>query len=287
MYLDNTAPTSTISITGTAQNYNNNIVKITVGGSDDDSKIKEYCYTTTDNSAYCAWNTSNVFNNVNTQQTEGSGNTVTYYAFTKDKAGNISSSKKGTYTLYTKCTAKTRTGNGSYGSCSAECDGGTKYRDVYYEDSYLGVSCPNGSESTSCNSRSCCSSTTSSYQYCSADCGWGSEVYREYSTYTGEYCGTSYGSDCYAGSCYTPPPPSYDPPAPSCDAACEIKEISNFWQENDLGSQANFDKYLAENGPIVTSGGTVVSSYQDVKDIRSSGGLTTNDRGDCTINVTC
>ena len=93
-----------------------------------------------------------------------------------------------------------------------------------------------------------------------------------------------YGCDCY-GTCYVDTTPTVS--APACDAACKILNTADYWQTSCPGcSQESFTNKIAKDG-IDVGGGTIIHSYQDVKDIRTAGGLTTNAKEDCTVNVTC
>ena len=99
-------------------------------------------------------------------------------------------------------------GYGSWGGCSASCGGGTQYRDVYHYSNYTGQYCSATSQSQSCNTHSCCSSTYvggyGSWGSCSASCGGGTQyadVYY-YSNYNGQYCSTgSTSQSCNTHSC--------------------------------------------------------------------------------------
>ena len=54
------------------------------------------------------------------------------------------------------CSDKRISSYGNWGSCSASCGGGTRYRDVYYVSNYDGSSCGSSKESESCNTQTCC-----------------------------------------------------------------------------------------------------------------------------------
>ena len=73
--------------------------------------------------------------------------------------GHVSEVKSKSYATYKYCDAKNRTGESGYGDCSESCGGGTQSRTVYYSDKFFpDQTCPNGSESSSCNTHDCPSS---------------------------------------------------------------------------------------------------------------------------------
>ena len=164
VYVDKTAPTSSISVKSTNSKYNVNTVDITVSGSDSESGITAYCYSTSSTSC-SSWQTTGTFENVNTGISATDGGSITYYGYTKDAVGNISpgASQKytscgtGTYEYYdctddgykrnrkkNECTNKydyEKTAKAcksddyscdEYGSCSTSCGSGTKTRTCYY-----------------------------------------------------------------------------------------------------------------------------------------------------------
>ena len=120
------------------------------------------------------------------------------------------------------CCSSTYTTYSGYGSCSASCGGGTKYRTGYTYSNYNGQQCSSWTESASCNTQGCCDSTYGSGGYwtgCSAACDTGTQNYYSYrySNYNGQYCGavntdwsycnthsccsSTYGSGGYWTSC--------------------------------------------------------------------------------------
>ena len=103
------------------------------------------------------------------------------------------------------CSSIERSGEGSWKSCSATCNGGTQTRDVYYQSAYdHRTSCGTHTDedSQSCNTVSCCDSQftyiSESSGSCQGSCGTGSRyISRRYiSRVTGQDCGD-------AGSHYT------------------------------------------------------------------------------------
>ncbi len=131
----------------------------TVLGTDSSSGVDKVCITTSDDSSTCSWvdmiSNEYIDKNFKTKSDTGSGETESFYAFIKDKAGNVSDSKKVDYKLYTYCTYNIRK-EGEWGSCSKDCGGGVQKRTIYYNDKYVpSHSCPAGEETQSCNTNSC------------------------------------------------------------------------------------------------------------------------------------
>ena len=111
------------------------------------------------------------------------------------------------------CCSSTKTNWNSWGSCSKTCGGGTRTRTGTIVSTYDGSYCGSDSESERCNSRDCCSSTTTSWgswSSCSASCGGGTkERYGDiYSDYDGSYCGWDYDyKSCNTHACEPEPDP--------------------------------------------------------------------------------
>lgn len=141
-----------------------------------------------------------------------------------DKVGNYSEPNESSYDTYLKCSRKTESKQSSWnGSCSASCGGGKQYGTTitYYSDEYLsGVSCGNDggkSDSRSCNTQGCCSSTKvkdysySSWSSCSRSCGGGTKTRTKtqnlISSYNGKSCGkgssTTESQRCNTQKCET------------------------------------------------------------------------------------
>jgi len=161
--IDKTKPTvSKFSVASTTANYNSRDVNVMIKVDDTYGEVDSYCYLidTTDTSK-CRWHSTNTgVNNVfvhNFPESDyNTGKAHNIYAFGKDKAGNISTARSTYYAVYRYCTSTVITGRSGWGSCSADCDGGTQYRTVYYRDNYFAShTCPSGSESQSCNTESC------------------------------------------------------------------------------------------------------------------------------------
>ena len=186
--------------------YNSNKFKLTITASDSDSGVVSYCFSKTNQSSNCTWEDSNT--KVITDGTEGSGTKLTYYAFVKDRAGNISSAKTATYTLYKSCTNKIASKDDEVGSCNTACGSGTQSVTHYWKDSYLGTACDNTTESRSC---------TSSYGCCT-----GCQCY----------------NNCppYPYPIPTPEPSADTPTAPDCDWKCMADYNSAAWHECAKGA---------------------------------------------------
>lgn len=159
--VDKTKPkVDSFTINSNKSGYNAKNTTIKVTSSDDSSGVDKVCITTSNDSKTCSWLdlSSNTYtnSNYNVPSSDGSGATDTLYAFVKDKAGNISDSKSVSYTLYAYCVNTSVNYYGDWGSCSASCGGGTKYRTIYYKDTYFtSHSCGTVTDSTSCNTASC------------------------------------------------------------------------------------------------------------------------------------
>ena len=84
------------------------------------------------------------------------GATYNINASALDEAGNETIATSNDYTVYEKCSATTSS-VGTYGACSASCDGGIQYAPEIYTDSNINESC--GSEkdvySQECNTNEC------------------------------------------------------------------------------------------------------------------------------------
>ena len=83
------------------------------------------------------------------------GGSVTYYAWTKDAAGNISNATSASYTVYRQCST-TYTNWGGWGSCSTNCGNGSQSRSGTKIDSYLSINCGSDSQSQGCSDNSGC-----------------------------------------------------------------------------------------------------------------------------------
>lgn len=207
MYLDNTKPViKSLTITSNNTTYNDRTVKVVLNElSDANSGLKEVCLTTSNDSSSCTWksnkNNTYTYTNVDTGLTAGSADTIKYYGFVKDAAGNISEAKDATYRIYGYCDETAFDHYGTYGECTLACGGGTKYRDKIYNDKYFTdhyCSTSSAADSTSCNEQDCCSSV---YYVegteCSAACDGGNRIKYAYSNYDGSRCNKK---DTYSGA---------------------------------------------------------------------------------------
>ena len=140
-------------------------------------------------------------------------------------------SKSTTCNTQTCCSKTQEVEWGSWGSCSVSCGGGIKYRTgyiySYYDDDYL---CDTESDSASCETQSCCSSTYEggygSWGSCSATCGGGTQ-YRDvylYSSYNSTYCGVAATQD--SQSCGTNP--------------CSCSHVYGGYYNSTSGAYANY-----------------------------------------------
>ena len=153
--IDKTSPTVSISVSSTSSGYNNTTAKVSVSSADSSSSIANsgvasICVQTSSNVNNCSWKSgSSVSQNMGTGRSYDGGST-TFYAWSKDNAGNISSAASSSYTVYRNCSV-TWTSWGDWGGCSSSCGSGTKSRGGTRIDSYLGGSCGGVSDSTSCS----------------------------------------------------------------------------------------------------------------------------------------
>ena len=212
VYLDNDKPIIDSVVVKSKEVYNSREITVTIIVSDNHSGMNSVCVTTSGKDSDCNWLDINTCTKSNGKYTcnidytlpssEGSGTRYSIFGHAKDNVGNTSN-KNVVYTMYAYCKKTSFSDYGSWSSCSKLCGSGTKTRKVYYNDYYFSShSCPTESESKSCNTMSCCSSTYKSgsptYGSCSASCGTGkrSVNYKTYSNYDDSYCGlsTSYES---------------------------------------------------------------------------------------------
>ena len=100
---------------------------------------------------------------------------------------------------------------GSWSACSKKCGGGTRSKTIYYKSSINGQDCGTSTETQSCETQSCCSSTKTtwgSWSGCSASCGTGTQqrTGTKYSVYDGRNCGTTSDTrSCDTGITCGPP----------------------------------------------------------------------------------
>ena len=204
---------TSFSVTSNSSKYSSITISISMTGTDAISGITHMCYRVDNSSSSgCNWyETSSSYSTTHTfpESDYNSGTSHTVYVFAKDRANNVQVSSK-TYKVYRYCTNEEIYRYGSWGSCSAKCNGGTKYRTAYWRDVYFtSHSCGTSTDSTSCNTMDCCSSTyssTGSWGSCSKSCGGGKKkrTITYYSNYDGRTCSTSSEStSCNTQACNT------------------------------------------------------------------------------------
>ena len=199
IYVDNTAPSTPTSgnIGAVSGSDPNASIKTEAGGSTDShSGVSYYLYMITNSSSTPDKNDPGFKNSM--AYTRSCGNSYYAWAVAVDKVGNrsevksLGNTKDGTNQYY-----------GSWSSCSAKCGGGTQSRNTNY------CALITSSQTQSCNTMECCSSTTPSYGSwgsCQGSCGTGTQ-YRTitYKGIDGRTCSTSQQSQsCNTGkSCCT------------------------------------------------------------------------------------
>jgi len=249
LYIDKTAPSvSEFSVTSNEDNYNSKEVTLNATFGDSHSGVSAICISTTNSSSDCSW-ISQIGTAYTSEYTLNSssynGTTFTLYFFAKDVVGNISESKSANYQIYTACTQKEVKDYGNFGPCDETCGGGTKYRDVYYKDSYLGTNCPtvkNG-DSAPCNTQACCSEGDYSYEYCTID---GYKYYSRTNGCTNKYEGYKSSEACNsAESC------SWG----SCDSSYNKTKTCSYYNGGQI--------YYRHNVDTITCDDTLNDDYYD------------------------
>ncbi len=153
--IDKTKPTVSLSVSSTSSGYNNTTANVSVSSADSASKVTNsgvasICVQTSSDVNNCFWKSgSSVSQNMGTGRSYDGGST-TFYAWSKDNAGNISSAASSSYTVYKNCSS-TWTSWGDWGGCSSSCGSGTKSRGGTKYDNYLSSYCGDASDSTSCS----------------------------------------------------------------------------------------------------------------------------------------
>lgn len=238
LYLDNTAPSGSISIARrSGKDYNSVAAQFTISGlSDSHSGIDKICVTEGAKSTcgfgnYAASNGTHEYSF--TSSDEGSGKNKVLNLYIVDKAGNEYSTS-GTYTLYTYCTDTARSGESSWKTCSKKCGTGTQYRDIYYVDKHISShTCPTvtDGEKQNCNTMECCSKVYfdgEDKKDCSVDCGGGKLRKLAYSSYDDSRCKNQdeySGSKCNTQACCSEGTYKYD----FCD--CNGKKVESRYNE--------------------------------------------------------
>ena len=154
--IDKTKPGVSISISSQNGSYHTTTANVSVGQSDNLSGVTQMCILMNDgNVNNCSWQGYTSAAQARSTNRGYDGGSVTYYAWTKDAAGNISNATSGTYTVYRQC-ASTYTNWGGWGGCSTSCGNGTQSRSGTKYDSYLGTNCGGDSQTQGCSSSSGC-----------------------------------------------------------------------------------------------------------------------------------
>ena len=154
--IDKTKPTVSLSVTSQDSRYHTTTANVTVGQSDNLSGVTQMCILLNDNNvSNCSW--QNYTNAAQARSTNRGydGGSVTYYAWTKDAAGNVSDAGSASYTVYRQCST-TYTDWGGWGSCSTNCGNGSQSRSGTKIDSYLKINCGSDSQSQGCSDNSGC-----------------------------------------------------------------------------------------------------------------------------------
>ncbi len=208
VYVDKDAPTTPTSgsIGSVSGSNTTGSIKNAAGGSTDTgSGVKEYRYVIKNSSSTPS---KSEFTSTSRTFTRSCGTSYYAWAVAVDNVGNMSGIKS---------LGSTSDGENRYsawGSCSAPCDGGTKYRSNSCALVTTGLS-------ADCNMQGCCSSTYESYGgwgACSAECGSGFKTrwVDTYSIYDDSYCGSHTDEkSCEGTDCEVEPPPA--PPVDTDD----------------------------------------------------------------------
>ena len=154
--IDKTKPTVSLSVTSQDSRYHTTTANVTVGQSDNLSGVTQMCILLNDNNvSNCSWQNYTDAAQARSTNRGYDGGSVTYYAWTKDAAGNVSDAGSASYTVYKQCTT-TYTNWGGWGSCSTNCGSGSQSRSGTKIDNYLSINCGSDSESQGCSDNSGC-----------------------------------------------------------------------------------------------------------------------------------
>ena len=258
--LDHTKPEVNLeSLTSKEALYNSRYINTKTSVSDNFTKTY-LCFTTVNDFTKCNWEEVEDFidRDYTLPNEDGAGTQYTFYVFATDLAGNVSVSSK-PYKLYTKCSVLTETGRGNWSGCDRACGGGTDRKPIYYKDTYLGMTCPNGTETRSCNTMDCCSSTHTEYggwSGCSAACGGGTQTqsYNVVSNYNGQSCGGGTNSQsCNTQGCCSSTTSSCGSYG-SCSTNCGSGTMSRSCTKYSSYNGQNCGSYTETSGCSASSG---------------------------------
>ncbi len=258
VYVDKEPPTPPTGNIGSVRGSNptGSIQTAASGSTDTGSGVKEYRYVIKNSSSTPS---KSEFTSTSKTFTRSCGTSYYAWAVAVDNVGNVSE---------VKSLGSTSDGVDSYsawGSCSAPCDGGTKYRSNSCALVTTGLS-------ADCNMQGCCSSVEKSaggWSSCSASCGPGTQTRTvvTYSKYNNSNCGSYIerrdctGTNCEAESEPSPPPapptipdpPSSDMPTDEdCYVGCDVYHLIS------CNSSTNVCSYNTKNR--VSNSGTINKS---------------------------
>lgn len=211
VYVDKDNPViENYKIISSSAGYNSTKANVSFTLSDAHSGVQSYCLSENStctnyvNLNNCIYNDNKYNCNIGysfSSSYEGSGQTVNLYLFAKDNVSNISSTAV-SYNFYRYCSEQTYSGS-SYGSCTARCGYGVRYKTNYYVDKYFtNYSCGSSqsrNETKDCYAGSCESSGGSSGGR--KDTGSGCRVGNEQTCGNIGHCRTRPGTCASPGCC--------------------------------------------------------------------------------------
>ncbi len=143
-------------ITSNGNGFNNNNVTLNITATDETNM--SMCISNTGFEKDCVWEPYNPKKNWNISNSLD-GKTHYVYLTLRDQAGNKVNLQSKGYQVYLECSKTTKGYTTDWGSCSAECGGGTQYRQYQVKDNHTGKVCSSGSDQQSCNTQSCINSS--------------------------------------------------------------------------------------------------------------------------------